>query len=57
MFAVEGLDEPVWLRGKIDRIDDLGNRAVVRDFKTGRPRSYTSGAGAQDAYTVSNGRA
>lgn len=55
--AVEGLDEPVWLRGKIDRIDDLGNRAVVRDFKTGRPRSYTSGAGAQDAYTVSNGRA
>ena len=33
---VEGLNEPVWFRGRIDRVDRSGNTVVVRDIKTGR---------------------
>ena len=44
-------------RGKIDRLDVVGNEVRVRDFKTGRPDSYTSGPTTRSAYTVANGRA
>ena len=53
---VEGLGE-VWFRGKIDRIDRLGDVIRVRDFKTGKPDRYRSSEHSQDAYTVANGRA
>ena len=52
---VDGLDEPVWFSGRIDRIDQSGGKVLVRDFKTGRSSPYTSGG--KDAYTVVNGRA
>ena len=55
--SIEGVDAPVWFRGKIDRVDVLGDRVLVRDFKTGSPRNYTSGSATRDAYTVANGRA
>ena len=48
----------VRFRGKIDRIDVLGNEARVRDFKTGNPGNYMAGArGRQPQYNIANGRA
>ena len=44
-------------RGKIDRLDVVGDEVRVRDFKSGSPRRYTSGERAQASFTVGNGRA
>ena len=52
---VDGLDEPVWFRGRIDRVDLSGDMVVVRDFKTSDPDRYTKDN--KEAYTVKNGRA
>ncbi len=56
-FNVEGLGE-VWFRGKIDRVDVIGNEVRVRDFKTGRPEPYFDGSrGRKATRTLANGRA
>ena len=55
--SVDGLGE-VWFRGKIDRIDVVGEEVRVRDFKTGKPEPYFDGArGRRATRTVTNGRA
>ena len=55
--SVDGLGE-VWFRGKIDRIDVVGDEVRVRDFKTGKPEPYFDGArGRRATRTVTNGRA
>ena len=53
--TVDGLAEPVWLRGKIDRVDVLEEEVQVRDFKTGKPRNYRTDV--QNTRTVANGLA
>ena len=56
-ISVDGLGE-VWFRGKIDRIDVVGDEVRVRDFKTGKPEPYFDGArGRRATRTVTNGRA
>ena len=55
--SVDDLGE-VWFRGKIDRIDVVGDEVRVRDFKTGRPEPYFDGArGRRATRTLANGRA
>ena len=55
--SVDGLDE-VWFRGKIDRMDVVGDEVRVRDFKTGKPEPYFDGSGGRKATrTLANGRA
>ena len=55
--SVDRLGE-VWFRGKIDRIDVVGDEVRVRDFKTGKPEPYFDGArGRRAARTLANGRA
>ena len=54
---MNGLGE-VWFRGKIDRIDVVGDEVRVRDFKTGKPEPYFDGArGRRATRTLINGRA
>ena len=54
---MDGLGE-VWFRGKIDRIDVVGDEVRVRDFKTGKPEPYFDGArGRKATRTLANGRA
>ena len=53
--AVDGLAEPVWLRGKIDRVDVLEDEIRVRDFKTGKPENYRPDR--RNTRTVANGMA
>ncbi len=54
---LEGIGE-VRFRGKIDRVDVLGDEVRVRDFKTGNPRNYFVGSrGGQPQYNIANGRA
>ena len=56
-LSVDGLGE-VWFRGKIDRIDVVGDEVRVRDFKTGKPEPYFDGArGRKATRTLANGRA
>ena len=54
---LEDLGE-VYFRGKIDRVDALGDEVKVRDFKTGKPDYYREkrGGGEPDR-SVANGRA
>ncbi len=54
---LEGFGE-VHFRGKIDRLDMLGDEVRVRDFKTGKPDYYREkrGGGEPDR-SVANGRA
>ena len=48
----------IWFRGKIDRIDVVGDEVRVRDFKTGKPEPYFDGARGRKAdRTLANGRA
>ena len=48
----------IWFRGKIDRIDVLGDDVRVRDFKTGNSEPYYDGSqGRKASRTVANGRA
>ena len=55
--AIDGLGE-IWFRGKIDRIDVVGDEVRVRDFKTGKPEPYFEGARGRKAdRTLANGRA
>ena len=55
--TVDDLGE-VWFRGKIDRIDVVGDEVRVRDFKTGKPEPYFDGArGRRATRTLTNGRA
>ena len=55
--AVDDLGE-IWFRGKIDRIDRVGDEIRVRDFKTGKPDPYFDGARGRKAdRTLVNGRA
>ena len=55
--AIEDLGE-IWFRGKMDRIDVVGDEVRVRDFKTGRPEPYFDGARGRKAdRTLANGRA
>ena len=55
--AIDGLGE-IWLRGKIDRIDVVGDEVRVRDFKTGKPEPYFDGTRGRKAdRTLANGRA
>ena len=55
--AIEDLGE-IWFRGKMDRIDVVGNEVRVRDFKTGKPEPYFDGAkGRRADRTLANGRA
>ena len=55
--SVDDLGE-VWFRGKIDRIDVVGDEVRVRDFKTGKPEPYFDGArGRRATRTLTNGRA
>ena len=55
--AIDDLGE-IWFRGKIDRIDVVGDEVRVRDFKTGKPEPYFDGAGGRKAdRTLANGRA
>ena len=55
--AIDDLGE-IWFRGKIDRIDTVGDEVRVRDFKTGRPEPYFDGARGRKAdRTLVNGRA
>ena len=55
--AIDGLGE-IWFRGKIDRIDVVGDEVRVRDFKTGKPEPYFDGASGRKAHrTLANGRA
>ena len=56
-ISVDDLGE-IWFRGKIDRIDVVGDEVRVRDFKTGRPEPYFDGArGRRADRTLANGRA
>ena len=53
---------PIWLQGKIDRIDVIANEVLVRGFKTDEPDKYLDkGKGKtskpKDAYTLTNGYA
>ena len=55
--AIDDLGE-IWFRGKIDRIDTVGDEVRVRDFKTGKPEPYFDGARGRKAdRTLVNGRA
>ncbi len=55
--AIDDLGE-IWFRGKIDRIDMVGDEVRVRDFKTGKPEPYFDGARGRKAdRTLANGRA
>lgn len=56
-IELEGLGK-VHFRGKIDRVDVLGDEVRVRDFKTGKPDYYREkrGGGEPDR-SVANGRA
>ena len=55
--AIDDLGE-IWFRGKIDRIDVVGDEVQVRDFKTGKPEPYFDGARGRKAdRTLANGRA
>ena len=55
--AIDDLGE-IWFRGKIDRIDVVGDEVRVRDFKTGKPEPYFDGTRGRKAdRTLSNGRA
>ena len=55
--AIDDLGE-IWFRGKIDRIDVVGDEVRVRDFKTGKPEPYSEGARGRKAdRTLANGRA
>ena len=55
--VIDGLGE-IWFRGKIDRIDVMGDEVRVRDFKTGKPEPYFDGArGRRADRTLANGRA
>ena len=55
--AIDDLGE-IWFRGKIDRIDVVGDEVRVRDFKTGKPEPYFDGARGRKAdRTLANGRA
>ena len=55
--SVDRLGE-IWFRGKIDRIDVVGDEVRVRDFKTGKPEPYFDGTGGRKATrTLANGRA
>ena len=55
--ATDDLGE-IWFRGKIDRIDRVGEDIRVRDFKTGRPEPYFDGTrGRRADRTLANGRA
>ena len=55
--AIDDLGE-IWFRGKIDRIDTVGDEVRVRDFKTGRPEPYFDGSRGRTAdRTLANGRA
>ena len=55
--SVDDLGE-IWFRGKIDRIDVVGDEVRVRDFKTGKPEPYFDGARDRRATrTLANGRA
>ena len=55
--AIDDLGE-IWFRGKIDRIDTVGDEVRVRDFKTGKPELYSDGARGRKAdRTLANGRA
>ena len=55
--AIDDLGE-IWFRGKIDRIDTVGDEVRVRDFKTGRSEPYFDGARGRTAdRTLANGRA
>ena len=56
-IELEGVGE-VHFRGKIDRVDALGDEVRVRDFKTGKPDSYREKRGGGDPdRSVANGRA
>ena len=57
VVTVEGLGE-ISFRGKMDRVDVLGDEVRVRDFKTGKPDPYFDGIQGRKAdRTVDNGRA
>ena len=57
VVSVEELGE-VSFRGKMDRVDVLGDEVRVRDFKTGKPEPYFDGIQGRKAdRTVANGRA
>ena len=57
VVSVEELGE-VSFRGKMDRVDALGDEVRVRDFKTGKPDPYFDGIqGRKAERTVANGRA
>ena len=57
VVSVEELGE-VSFRGKMDRMDVLGDEVRVRDFKTGKPEPYFDGIqGRQAGRTVANGQA
>ena len=48
----------VSFRGKMDRMDVLGDEVRVRDFKTGKPEPYFDGIQGRKAdRTVANGQA
>ena len=51
----------VSFRGKIDRLDVIGDEVRVRDFKTGNSTTstehYTKDTKSSEPYTISNGRA
>ncbi len=56
-IELDGLGE-VHFRGKIDRLDVLGDEVRVRDFKTGKPDYYREKRGGGDPErSVANGRA
>ena len=56
-IAIDELGE-IWFRGKIDRMDVVGDEVRVRDFKTGKPEPYFDGAkGGKADRTLANGRA
>ncbi len=57
VVSIEELGE-VSFRGKMDRVDVLGDEVRVRDFKTGKPEPYFDGKlGRKADRTVVNGRA
>ncbi len=56
-IELDGFGE-IHFRGKIDRLDVLGDEVRVRDFKTGKPDSYRQkGGGGEPDRSVANGRA
>ena len=56
-IELEGLGK-VHFRGKIDRVDALGDEVRVRDFKTGDPDRYrVKGSAGEAERSVANGRA